>query len=556
MGVDVQPVVAKPITAVAAPFTGRRRDIALMVVLLGLLLDLLDVVIVNVALPSVQADIGINSTAIQWMIAAYTLSFAVLLVTSGRLGDIVGRKRMFLIGMAGFTIASLFAGLAQTPGQLIGARFLQGAMSAAMVPQVLALIQAMFPPAERGRAWAGLSMVFAIGTVGGPVVGALLTGANFAGWSWRTIFLVNVPIGIVVFVVALFVVPESKGATVRRLDVPAVFLVTAALLLLIFPLVQGRDQGWPAWTFASIAASLLLFAVLVVHERRRRTDSPLIPVSLFRHRSLTGGLFISLFFMAGVMPFFLINTLYLQIGLGYSVLQAGFIGIIWGFAPPLFTAISSRYITPRIGRLGLQLGLLLLICGMLLIMLAVHTADQVTALHLAPGFVLGGAGMGLVFAPLLTYTLKDVPVDDAGSASGLFNTTQQVGTVLGIAACGVVFFGLLAGYAGGAADGVDAQMRSQAVAAGASAESSDRLSDRFHTCFVEQMRAVDSAQDFAECRTVGATADERRIIEATQSHATRATRADYRDTMRWAPLYQIGLFALALVASFWLPRRV
>ncbi len=548
------PPEAPPAPAVA-PVVGARRTIALFVVLLGMLLDLLDVVIVNVALPSIQRGIGADAAAVQWMVASYTLAFAVSLITSGRLGDIIGRKRMFLIGATGFAITSLAAGLAVAPEQLVAARFLQGLMAAAMVPQVLSIIQVLYRPEERGNAYAGLSVVFALGTVGGPIVGALLTSADVAGWGWRTIFLINVPVCAVIIAVAMAVVPESRGEHVRRLDIPAVALATAGLLLLVYPLVQGREAGWPAWTWISLAGSAVLILALVVYQLRR-TESPLIPMSLFRHQSFNGGLLVMLFFIAGVMPFFLINTLFLQIGLDYSVIEAGLTGIVWGFAPPLFTAISAKYLTPRIGRLGLQLGLLLMIVGMFLLIGAVHMFDNVNTLHLAPGLAIGGTGMGLTFAPLLIYALNDVPVNDAGSASGIFNTVQQVGTAIGVAACGLVFFWLLASSAPNAVDSAVSGLRSDLVSAGASTQQADTVERRFRSCFQERMRVALPVDDVAECATADVSGQSPALTKTTAVHAANATRDGYRQTMERVLLYQVALFALAILASFWLPRRV
>lgn len=240
----------------------------------------------------------------------------------------------------------------------------------------------------------------------------------------------------------------------------------------------------------------------------------------------------------------------MQIGLGYSVLLAGFTGVLWGFAPPLFTNLSARYITPRIGRLGLQLGLVLMMVGMVLIMLAVRYVDDVSPWHLAPGMALGGTGMGLTFAPLLTYTLNDVPVDEAGAGSGLFNTVQQVGTALGVAACGLVFFGLLSANAPDAAQQTVPRLRADLVAAGAPEATADRLAGEFRRCFVDGMKSAEAA-----CVTP-ATTDGGRYTEVVSRHAREATGADYRDTMQLAPLYQITMFTVALIASFWLPRRV
>ncbi|MBM0239208.1 MFS transporter [Micromonospora sp. ATA32] len=528
------------------PITGRLRTIALFAVLLGLLLDLLDIVIVNVALPTIQEEIGASPADIQWTVGAYTLAFATMLVTGGRLGDIYGRKRIFLIGIAGFALASLAAGLAMAPEQLIVARFVQGGMGALMVPQVLSILQVMYPPHDRGRAFSALSVVFAVGTVAGPIVGALLTATNIAGLTWRTIFLVNLPIAIVCLVVTLKLVPESKAESARRLDIAGAFLVGIGMLLLVLPLTQGRELDSAMWMVVSLVGSAAAFTALVVVQRRR-VDSPLIPMSLFSHRSFRGGLAVSLLFMGGVMPFFLINMLYLQMGQGYSVIKAGMVGVIWGFAVPLFTAISARRITPKLGRLGLQLGLGMLIVGMVLLIAAVNTFDVISPWALAPGLVLGGAGMGMTFAPLLTYTLNDVPLDAAGSASGVFNTVQQMGAAVGIALSSMVFFVLLSAQSLPAADNQQAAFREQLTAQGVSPAEADAVVAQARTCFEERIELANPAADSIACRAVAGRADE------FQRDATRMT---YQKTMERALVYQIVMFFLAILASFVLPRRV
>jgi EmrB/QacA subfamily drug resistance transporter len=419
----------------------RQRRLALLVVLLALFMDLLDNTIVNVALPAIRDDLGASSSSLQWVAAGYALSFALALITGGRLGDIYGRKRIFMIGIGGFTVASALCGAAQTPGQLVAARVLQGIAAALMVPQVLSIIQVLFPPGERGKAMAAFGALAGVATVGGPIVGALLTDGDVGGLGWRSIFLVNLPVGIFALVATALVVPESKAEHANRLDLPGVALVTVGLLLLIYPLVQGRDMA-PLWIYTSLAGSLVVLAIFVAYQRRR-VNSPLVVLDLFRHRSFSGGLLVALLFFGGVFGYLLVFTVYLQAGQGYSVLRAGLAGIPWGAAVPVFAAISLAVFGPRLGRPVLQVGLALITASMLWQMLIVE--DGVSALSLAPALVVGGAGMGLILALLFDFTLADVPVEDAGSASGMGTTVQQVGTAIGIAAIGAAFFTLPSG---------------------------------------------------------------------------------------------------------------
>ncbi|MFE3558527.1 MFS transporter [Streptomyces sp. NPDC059193] len=421
--------------------TGRRRSIALFVVLLAMFMDLLDNTIINVALPSIHQELGGAYSAVQWIAGGYTLAFALALITGSRLGDIFGRKRLFLTGAAGFTIASALCGISQSPAQLISARVIQGVMAAMMVPQVLAVIQTMYAPKDRGKAIGMFGALAGLATVGGPILGALLTSGDIAGLGWRSIFLVNVPVGIIALVLAVKYLPESTAPDARRLDLAGVLLSSLALLLLIYPLIKGQDAGWPAWTFASMAGAVAALGLFVAQQRlRTRSGKPaLVELGLFRYRSFTGGLLVGLLFMGGVVGYFLVFAIYLQTGLGFSVLRSGLTGIPWGLLVPVLAGIGAAVLAPKLGRRVLQIGLVVDIAAMFVLMWTVNQGG-VTSIDLIPGLALGGIGMGLVVAPLLDFTLADVPVASAGSASGLYNTIQQVGGAIGIAGLGAYFF--------------------------------------------------------------------------------------------------------------------
>src|SRR5215471_15778750 len=260
-----------------------RRWLTPIILLLAAFMNLLDVSIVNIAIPSIQRDLNASYADVQWALAGYTLAYALVLITGGRLGDAFGRKRLFLIGVAGFTVMSALCGAAQSPGELIAFRVVQGAMGGIMIPQVLAVIQVMFPPAERIKALAGFGVTAGLGTVSGPLLGGLLIQGNLLGLDWRPIFLINVPVGIVTIAASVVLVRESRAPNPPKLDPVGVALISAALLLLLYPLVQGRQLGWPAWTFASMAASAPVFALFIWWERiKARTDgSPLVQLRLF-----------------------------------------------------------------------------------------------------------------------------------------------------------------------------------------------------------------------------------------------------------------------------------
>lgn len=535
------------------PITGRKRTLALVVVLTGFVLDLLDITIVNIALPSIRDGIGATASTMQWLVAGYALAFASTLIISGRLGDIVGVRRMFLIGVAGFTLTSLLAGLAQSPEQLIVLRFVQGAMGAAMVPQVYTLIQLLYAPKERGRAFAAMSAALAFGTVGGPLVGALLTTADIGGLGWRAIFLVNVPIGIAAFIAARALLPESEANRRERLDPVGAVLITLAVLLIVYPLVQGREQDWPVWTYASMVAGLLVFAVFVQHQRAR-TDSPLVPMSLFRHRSFNAGLVVVFLFQGAVMSFFLVITIYLQIGVGYSILRAGLSGLPWDIAVPLLGWLSARAITPKLGRTGLQIGLVLLIGSMFWFMWVIDSTPQVSIWQLLAPMFIGGAGMGMTFPPLMGYSLADVPGSQAGSASGVVNANYQIGVTLGIAACGTLFFSLLAAQTPHATDTVVPELRADLVAAGVADAQATQIGDRFRDCLETQLGAPDPTLPPEGCDSTGLAAGSG-TTAVIEQRSFEVSQIGFQRAMVGTLWYSVISFMLALVGSFLLPRR-
>lgn len=277
-----------------------RRWLGLAVLLLAAAIDLIDATIVNIALPTIRDDLGAGAAALEWIVAGYSLTFALGLITGGRLGDVFGRRRIFLIGVAGFTLASLAAGLAWSPAALVAARFVQGAFAALMAPQVLSTINVSFPPEERPKAYGMYGTFAGIATVSGPLLGGLLMQGDLFGLDWRPIFLINLPVGLATFVAALLFVRESRDEHPPQLDLTGVGIVTVALLLLLYPLVEGHELGWPAWTFASMAASLPVLALFAAQQARRarRGDAALVPLGLFRERAFGGGVLAGLTFFS------------------------------------------------------------------------------------------------------------------------------------------------------------------------------------------------------------------------------------------------------------------
>ena len=431
----------------APPATGdRRRWFALAIVMTAAFMDLVDVTIVNIAIPSIRQDAGASVSQIQWITAGYALAFAAGLITGGRLGDIHGRKRLFLVGIGGFTLASALCGFAANPEMLVAARILQGGMAAMMVPQVLSIVHATFPAHERGKVFGLFGAIVGLGAVSGPLLGALLSDWNLFGLEWRPIFLINLPVGIVGLVLGSRFITESKAPRALKLDLAGVALVVVGLLLLLYPLTRGEELGWPLWGYVSMAAAPLVFAALVAYEKRKgaRDGSPLVELSLFKVKSFAAGIAVQTVFGVGLGIFFLVWTLYMQTGLGWSPLRAGLTGVPFSIAVSVAAGLSVQKLVPRFGRNVLQAGALLMAVGVLLYLWeAERYGMAISSWQMALPLVVMGVGMGLIVAPLTDAVLSEVPREHAGSASGLINTVQQMGNALGLGLVSVVFFGVI-----------------------------------------------------------------------------------------------------------------
>ncbi|WP_329244227.1 MFS transporter [Streptomyces canus] len=431
----------------APPAAGdRRRWFALAIVMTAAFMDLVDVTIVNIAIPSIRQDAGASVSQIQWITAGYALAFAAGLITGGRLGDIHGRKRLFLVGIGGFTLASALCGFAANPEMLVASRILQGGMAAMMVPQVLSIVHATFPAHERGKVFGLFGAIVGLGAVSGPLLGALLTEWNLFGLEWRPIFLINLPVGIAGLVLGSRFITESKAPRALKLDLVGVALVVVGLLLLLYPLTRGEELDWPLWGYVSMAGAPLVFAALVAYERRKgaRDGSPLVELSLFKVKSFAAGIAVQTVFGVGLGIFFLVWTLYMQTGLGWSPLRAGLTGVPFSIAVSTAAGLSVQQLVPRFGRKVLQAGALLMAVGVLLYLWEAERYGMgISSWQMALPLVVMGAGMGLIVAPLTDAVLSEVPREHAGSASGLINTVQQMGNALGLGLVSVVFFGVI-----------------------------------------------------------------------------------------------------------------
>jgi EmrB/QacA subfamily drug resistance transporter len=422
-----------------------RRWLALVVLMTAGFMDLLDTTIVNVAVPSIERHLHASSSQVQWVIVGYSLAFALTLITGGRLGDIAGRKRMFLIGVAGFTASSAIAGASTTAGLLIAARALEGASAAVMTTQVLSIIQAIFPARERAAVFGLYGGVSGLAAVSGPLIGGALVNANLFGWGWRPVFLINVPIGLLALLAAARVVRESKSGRPLRLDVIGVALVTAAMLLLIYPLIQGQQDGWPIWSIAMLAASVPTFAIFVAYERHKTVldGSPLVVLHLFRQRAFVAGILIQAAYYAGTGSLFIVFTLDVQAGLGFSALHAGLTVLPFSLGA-MVAAGASVPLGPRLGRALIVAGGAASMIGCAgTLWAAHHYGVHLSSLDLTAPFAVSGIGLGLMLPPLVNVTLAGVDPANAGSASGVLNTMQQSGQAIGVALIGLVFFHLL-----------------------------------------------------------------------------------------------------------------
>ena len=433
--------------ALAAGAPPGHRWLMLAVLLGGQFMALIDAFVVNVAMPSIGADLHASGAALQLVVGGYSAAYAMLLITGARLGDLYGRRRMYLLGVAVFTAASLACGLAPDSGLLILARCVQGAAAAVLVPQILSVIQMRFTGAARAAALSAWGLVLATGAVVGVVLGGLLVSADLLGAGWRPVFLVNVPLGVLVAVLVPRVVPADPprahtGPGARRLDLRGLAIAAPAVCLIVLPLVLGRDLGWPAWTLGCNAAGLLLAGAFAGYERAvtARGGDPLLNLGVLRAPGLAAGLGTLLAVMAGYGGLLFVLTLHLQAGLGQSALRAGLSYIPMA---AMFGLVGYfwRQLPARVHPLLVPTGLTLLAVAYVGLAVAVRGGSAGGPL-LWLALAVAGVGLGLTISPLLTQSLVGVPMSQAADASGLVATAAQLSQVIGVAAFGTVYLSL------------------------------------------------------------------------------------------------------------------
>ncbi|MDL4816085.1 MFS transporter [Actinomadura opuntiae] len=543
----------------------RWRWAALFVILAGEVMDMLDSLITNIAAPTIRAELGGSAATIQWLAAGYTLAMAVGVITGGRLGDLYGRKQMFIVGAAGFTAGSLLCGVAVSPGMLVGARVMQGLFGALMLPQGIGMIKQMFSETEMGAAFGAFGPVMGLSSVGGPVLAGWLIDADLWGTGWRMIFLINLPLGLAAVLAGLRFLPSGRSPHASRLDLAGAALASLGAGLMIYPLVQGRELDWPAWTFAMIAASLLVWAAFAWYEvrKQRAGGDPLIIPSLFRKRGFTGGLVVGVVFFTAMAGTGLVLALFFQLGLGFSPLKAGLAQIPWSAGVVL--GFGAAQAVQRFGRAVIQAGALVMAAGLAGVFVTLQLAGTgVTPWQLVPSLLVTGLGMGTLMAPFFDIALAGVEPTEAGSAGGTLTAIQQLGSSLGAAVLGTVFFGLLGGHVATAADDGAAGLRRQLAAVSVPAAQQERIVTGLRACGHDRATAKDSAvvppsctrmQDDVKAAIAAAPAAAPAIQKAVAADAAHSAKAGFTGAMKVTLWIVVGLLGLTFLAVFLLPRH-
>ncbi|HEY6891543.1 MAG TPA: MFS transporter [Solirubrobacter sp.] len=425
--------------------TKQRPALALAVLMAATFIFVLDFFIVNVAIPATQSDLHASDGEIQLVVTGYAIALASCLIVGARLGDLIGRRRALMLGLALFTLASAVCGVAGDPTVLIAGRIVQGLGAALFSPQVLAIIGVTYAGEARVRAITLYGLVMGLAAASGQLIGGLLIHFDVFGLDWRSCYLVNLPVGVVALALAPRVVPESRGARRDRLDVGGAVLVAAALVAVVLPLAEGRERGWPLWTWVSLAAAAPLLAGFVAWQRRLAAGggAPLLPPALFAKRAFVVGLVSTTVFYAGMASFFLVLAVYLQQGRGLDALSSGlvFTPLAVGY---LAASIASEKLVPRLGKQALALGGVIRAAslGALALTVGAIGLGGDTGV-LIPALLVDGIGMGLLTAPLVSTVLAGMATRDAGAATGVLSTATQVGNTLGVAVIGAVFYGAL-----------------------------------------------------------------------------------------------------------------
>ncbi|MEO8095834.1 MAG: MFS transporter, partial [Pseudolysinimonas sp.] len=424
------PDLATAKSAWTPPPIPRRTWLAFAVLILGIAMALLDTTIVNVALPVIRDSLNASEATLSWIISGYALAYGLALIPAGRLGDRIGHKWVFIAGLVIFTGASLWAGIAQDSTSLVVARVVQGLGGGIFFPAVTAFVQLMFPGPVRGRAFAIMGATIGFTSALGPLVGGLLIQALGNEQGWRSIFFVNLPFGVIAVVAAVLLLPKgAEGKDSSGVDLIGLVLLASSLVAILVPLIQGQDEGWPLWTYLSIAGGIALLVLFALWERNvaARGKSPLVPPHLFSHPSFSGGTLLALVYFAAFTSIFFTISIFWQAGLGHTALESGLVSIPFAVGSIVGASQSNR-IAARLGRGALSIGTAMVTIGLIglwLILLLVPASDLTNWDLLGP-LLVAGVGSGLFIAPNAQFIVATVDRAEAGAASGVIGTAQRI----------------------------------------------------------------------------------------------------------------------------------
>lgn len=538
--------------------------------LVAVFMQLLDATIVNVALPSIAIDLGASVSAQLLMVSVYTLAFACSLITAARLGDLLGRRRVFLTALAVFLLASLFCGLAQTPTELVVSRAFQGLAAGSMSAQTFAIISGLFPKRQHPRVFGIYGATIGLATISGPLLGGLLIEWDLFQWGWRLIFYVNLPIGLAALVLGYFYLVDAKPEGARRLDVGGALLSALGLFLLIFPLAEGRERGWPAPIVAMLLCSIPVLVGFVVYEwwLGKRGGDPVLRLHLFRDRAFSIGAVLAFVFFGTLTSLIFTISLTLQFGFGFTALHAGVMTLPWALGTGLAALVSSS-VYRSIGNLVLPLGMTLFAGSLVgLSWILQQEGTDPRWLALAGPLFIGGAGLGLFVAPLQTAVLATVRPENAGSVSGLLPTVQQVGSSIGLAVIGVVFFNLVAAESVEAVQDQRPALVAQLEAEGVPPAFVPQAEQKFVECATAQLGSTSPMKVPEQCRDLSAgtgpaaqdpTPAQQEILDDAVVVAKDSTRSAAGEAFLQAErrvLWIISAVAVAIgLLSLTLPRR-
>jgi EmrB/QacA subfamily drug resistance transporter len=545
----------------ADPRAPSRRDwLGLAVILLAAFMELLDVTVVTVASPEIQRSLDASYAQVQWIIAGYQLTFAAGLVAGGRLGDVYGCRRVLIYGVLLFSGTSVLCAMADSGTTIVLFRLLQGLSAALMFPQVLSIIHVTFLGKHRAAAFGALGGVIGMAGIAGPLIGGVLIDLDLFGTDWRAIFLINIPIGLLAALGARLLVKEWKSEQRPKLDLLGTAIGTAAVALVIFPLVQGRDADWAWWIWTLLALSVPVLYLFWRYQRwlERRGGSPVVDLGLFRGGHFGIGLVIEFAVFAGVSAFFLVFAVELQAGYAWSALRTGmaFLPVAVGTGMASGVAIP---LLPRLGRSVLQIGAVVMILGMIGLMLTLRAhPNDLSFWTLAPACLVVGLGLGMLVTTVNDVVLAEAVGPSAGSASGVQTTVGQAGNAVGVAILGAIFFGLLSGNAPAAAQDAIPRFRSDLRQVAVSTRTADALERSTVSCFSDQSAADDPGTFQPSCRALMAEAERTgnpAVVRLVNENLEKTRQQHFSDSMRTGLYYEVAVYGAVFLLVFLLPLR-